>query len=308
MNRHFLAAGAIAWAAAGAHAGPFVADSISPNPDTLVAFDTAAVGINSPFATLAGNFVRGVDMDTPTTGYYVCTSPLTGSPTGFYRLSADGSSTMLSPMPVTTGSECGLTLDRSGTLLYYSQGQTGDDLLYSITTAGVFTPIAAITIPSVTGSAILGLAVHPQTGVLYGVDTTSDSLVTIDPATAAATIVGPLGVAVQFIGGMDFDNATNELFFAGDPTDTKLFRIDIATGAATLLGNMGIGCSSIASVSTAPSTCAADFNNSGSVTVQDIFDFLAAYFSNSTTADVNDSGSVTVQDIFDYLALYFAGC
>ncbi len=54
--------------------------------------------------------------------------------------------------------------------------------------------------------------------------------------------------------------------------------------------------------------CPADFNNSGAVTVQDIFDFLAAYFTSDPSADVNNSGSVTVQDIFDYLALYFIGC
>jgi hypothetical protein len=54
--------------------------------------------------------------------------------------------------------------------------------------------------------------------------------------------------------------------------------------------------------------CAADFNGSGTVSVQDIFDFLAAYFSNAPSADVNNSGAVTVQDIFDFLALYFAGC
>ncbi len=54
--------------------------------------------------------------------------------------------------------------------------------------------------------------------------------------------------------------------------------------------------------------CPADFNGSGTVSVQDIFDFLAAYFANEAAADVNHSGSVTVQDIFDFLATYFAGC
>lgn len=54
--------------------------------------------------------------------------------------------------------------------------------------------------------------------------------------------------------------------------------------------------------------CRADVNGDGSVTVQDIFDFLVAYFAGSTAADVNDSGGVTVQDVFDYLVLYFAGC
>jgi hypothetical protein len=54
--------------------------------------------------------------------------------------------------------------------------------------------------------------------------------------------------------------------------------------------------------------CRANFNQVGGVTVQDIFDFLAAYFSNAATADINGVGGVTVQDIFDFLALYFAGC
>ncbi|MFN7021456.1 MAG: kelch repeat-containing protein [Phycisphaerales bacterium] len=55
-------------------------------------------------------------------------------------------------------------------------------------------------------------------------------------------------------------------------------------------------------------SCPADFNNSGTVTVQDIFDFLAAYFGGDMRADVNNSGTLTVQDIFDFLAIYFAGC
>lgn len=54
--------------------------------------------------------------------------------------------------------------------------------------------------------------------------------------------------------------------------------------------------------------CLADFNGSGAATVQDIFDYLAAYFSNQPSADFNGSGSVTVQDIFDFLSAYFTGC
>lgn len=54
--------------------------------------------------------------------------------------------------------------------------------------------------------------------------------------------------------------------------------------------------------------CPADFNQSGSLTVQDIFDFLAAYFGGESGADFNGAGGITVQDIFDYLAAYFAGC
>jgi hypothetical protein len=55
--------------------------------------------------------------------------------------------------------------------------------------------------------------------------------------------------------------------------------------------------------------CKADYNQSGAVSVQDIFDFLAGYFSADACADINGTGiPPTVQDIFDFLAAYFAGC
>ncbi len=54
--------------------------------------------------------------------------------------------------------------------------------------------------------------------------------------------------------------------------------------------------------------CLPDVNRSGTITVQDIFDFLALYFTNDLGADYNNTFTVTVQDIFDFLAGYFAGC
>ncbi|MCC6322835.1 MAG: hypothetical protein IT438_15535 [Phycisphaerales bacterium] len=53
--------------------------------------------------------------------------------------------------------------------------------------------------------------------------------------------------------------------------------------------------------------CPADFNQSGGVSVQDIFDFLSAYFVGDAWADIN-GGGVSVQDIFDFLTAYFGGC
>jgi hypothetical protein len=57
-----------------------------------------------------------------------------------------------------------------------------------------------------------------------------------------------------------------------------------------------------------PVRCIGDFNCSGTATVQDIFDFLSAWFAGAPSADVNGASGVTVQDIFDFLTSWFAGC
>lgn len=76
-----------------------------------------------------------------------------------------------------------------------------------------------------------------------------------------------------------------------------------------------------------PNNCIANYNGDAIVSVQDIFDFLSAWFagcSGPTTeiingvttyvppcwkgADVNHSTAVNVQDIFDFLAAWFSGC
>ncbi len=54
--------------------------------------------------------------------------------------------------------------------------------------------------------------------------------------------------------------------------------------------------------------CAADFNQDGSLSMQDMFDYLAAYSARDISADTNHNDSVTVQDLFDFLRSYQLGC
>jgi len=81
------------------------------------------------------------------------------------------------------------------------------------------------------------------------------------------------------------------------------------TGANTAFTAVGQACNAPGN-NTMP-CCKADFNRTGSVSVQDLFDFLAAWFGRLATADVNGNppgsgnANVTVQDLFDYLALWF---
>jgi len=55
-------------------------------------------------------------------------------------------------------------------------------------------------------------------------------------------------------------------------------------------------------------TCTPDITGDGTLTVQDIFDFLGLYFAGDVRADFNGAGGLSVQDIFDFLSAYFAGC
>jgi hypothetical protein len=62
--------------------------------------------------------------------------------------------------------------------------------------------------------------------------------------------------------------------------------------------------------STTTPCCYADFNKNGSLQVQDIFDFLNAWFAGSLYAKVGGdgaSGALAVADIFDFLNAWFAG-
>lgn len=86
---------------------------------------------------------------------------------------------------------------------------------------------------------ITGIAVHPKTGILYGVTAGSspnhrNSLVTIDPNTAEATLVGQMRVA-----GSDIAfNGDGELFI-WLPDTNQVGRINLASGRVTAIGEIG---------------------------------------------------------------------
>ncbi len=105
------------------------------------------------------------------------------------------------------------------------------------------------------GFAVSGLAIHPQTGVMFGsvlsVDPTAPGhLITIDRETGAGTIVGSfgfseslelgsLGLGPQIITDLTFD-PMGRLFGWTIPQDNDIFQIDINTGLATRVGESGL--------------------------------------------------------------------
>lgn len=66
-------------------------------------------------------------------------------------------------------------------------------------------------------------------------------------------------------------------------------------------------CGTATSDEAALSLSRVDINCSGGISVQDIFDFLAAFFAGAPEGDFNGVNGHTVQDIFDFLGEYFGG-
>ena len=145
--------------------------------------------------------------------------------------------------------------------------------------------------------------------------------------TVAATGAGPLGYQWQIrnaSGANDWSNLGNVAVMVGCPSGgSGLVFASQATTPAVSIGVRGCtrdrswqvrcvvsnACGSVTSDWAMLTTCAADFNCSGGVTVQDIFDFLAAWFDGTyPVADFNDDGHINLQDVFDFLAAWFVGC
>jgi hypothetical protein len=80
-----------------------------------------------------------------------------------------------------------------------------------------------------------------ENGILYGMDTLNRQLVTIDPATAAVTVIAPVG---DDLSGMAFDPTDGTLYASSSgEADVRdaVFTVDKVTGATTLVGQTGLG-------------------------------------------------------------------
>ncbi|MCC6320038.1 MAG: hypothetical protein IT438_01210 [Phycisphaerales bacterium] len=115
------------------------------------------------------------------------------------------------------------------------------------------------------------------------------------PATRGARACAPIRVCA-LIAGTD-GTVSNQLLPPAPASQTA--NLGLTPNFAALAGSQFV------SITLPP---AADFNNSGTLSVQDLFDFLSAYFAGDLAADINTSGGLSVQDVFDFLAAYFGGC
>ena len=125
---------------------------------------------------------------------------------------------------------------RAEETLYGASGSNNRSGLYVVdpnTAAGTF--IDAIRTPDFQSLLVTGIAFNPLSGILYGT-TTDGRLVTIDPGTAVATVIGSLGKSLRDISFRS--DGTLFGFEANDPF--SLATINLNTGAATTVGNSGL--------------------------------------------------------------------
>ncbi len=134
---------------------------------------------------------------------------------------------------VPTGNWTGMTGTADGSALYASSSVCGtESYLYEIDPAsGAATLIG----PMGAGSCMIDIAINAA-GEMYGVDIVDDSLYAIDTGTGAATYIGSTGASANYAQGMDFDFATNTLYWAAYTTGGELRILDTGSGMSTLIG------------------------------------------------------------------------
>ena len=118
-------------------------------------------------------------------------------------------------------------------------GSVGGSLYTVALATGSASFVAPIRLNGSAPLGITGLAVHPATGVFYGITSPLSrnfpvSLVTLDPTTGDARMVGPL-----HIGASDIAFSRAGILFAWLPATGQLGMVSLETGAVTPIGAAG---------------------------------------------------------------------
>lgn len=136
--------------------------------------------------------------------------------------------------------------------LYAATASGGAGELYVLdpATGGIVKDIGALNDVTGLNYGITGLAFDPVSGVLYGSVSNSNpatraQLVSVDPNTAAVTVIGAFnagnsGSRPATMADLTFDPITDILYGVGSVGGPKLYSINTATGAASLTGPLSL--------------------------------------------------------------------
>jgi hypothetical protein len=139
-----------------------------------------------------------------------------------------------------------LCLTASAETLYASSMRTYADPLYKgvegnlyvvATDTAVTRLVASLTLGGKAPISLDGLAIHPRTGIFYGITPATSgaiphSLVTLDPKSGVVTRVGDLGYA-----GSDVEFDPDGKLYMWIPATYQMATVDLDTGAATPHGH-----------------------------------------------------------------------
>ncbi|MFG0326030.1 MAG: PEP-CTERM sorting domain-containing protein [Phycisphaerales bacterium JB037] len=222
----------------------------------MTVFDLANPGAsNQTLGFVDGNFNRGMDFDSPTSFYYYVSTDSLNDPgdRGLWYFNGDVN-TQLATTGFNDSGDGDASLSADGSTFFVSTDDgdaTAGDSIYAFTNLGgtpVFNELFETGL-----SQIIGLAVHPVSGVMYAYDSSTEGLYTIDPFDGIVTLVGLSGLNLGAIGGMDF-NADGSVLLLAQSND--LYTVDIFEGTLTAAGDVGVNVSALSYRVPAPGTLA----------------------------------------------------
>ncbi len=146
-----------------------------------------------------------------------------------------GNRTVIGPMTGALGSCTGLAFDWTTNTMYATTYSTNTYLWTVNLTTGAVTQVGTGTITGL----VIDIACDP-TGQLYGVEISTDNLISIDKTTGVATTIGPLGLAANYAQGMSCDQTDGTLYWASYGTTGELRSINKTTGTSTVIGTFGV--------------------------------------------------------------------
>jgi len=210
--------------------------STAGDPDPVNVFDLANPGVTTQIGTVDGNFNRGMDFDSRDSFYYYVSTDSLNDPgdRGLWYWN-NNVNTQLFNTPFNDSGDGDATLSNDRTRFFVAtddgDATTGDSLYVFENLGGAvsFTEIGETGL-----SQVIGLAMDPVSGQLYGYDSSTESLYIIDQTDASPRLVGGSGQSFGAIGGMDFsgDGSILLLSVAGD-----LYTVDKDSGGVTASGD-----------------------------------------------------------------------
>ncbi|HVJ47185.1 MAG TPA: DUF4394 domain-containing protein [Luteolibacter sp.] len=218
----------------------------------LVSFDSATPGTflsSVPISGLADPFASIVNL-----AYHAGDGNFYGLDTNanFYRISSNGTGTLLNNTFAPNGYSGGLAYDTfTGNLVFGSINAEH----FTLTTAGTATAnpdfVYGTGDPHVADSpSVFAIGLDPITGEAFFLDNATGTLSqSFDPGLSELFTIGSLGVGVTSFGALTVDEDGN--LFASLSTDalsSSLYSIDKTTGAATLIGGFNNGVSALAAI------------------------------------------------------------